>query len=327
MELKKTNPEIHRDPRPLALLDEVLGGLSRQPKRLPTKLFYDERGSQLFDQITQLPEYYPTRTETGILNEYAGEMADRIGPRCCLVELGSGSSTKTRILLDQLHDVACYVPVDISQEYLETAARALSDDYPDVSVAPLCADFTKSISLPGEADSGDRVAVFFPGSTIGNFLPGEAVQLLRRVRDLIGEEGCLILGADTCQDDALLHHAYNDSAGVTAEFNLNALHVLNRELGADFDPEKFEHRAVFNPGLRRVEMRLISGEDQQIQINGDKISIAEGEPLVTEYSHKFLPADLERMAGEAGLHIDHVWRDEDRIYGVHFLTPMDESKA
>ena len=233
---------------------DVLRGLSAPHKELPCKYFYDERGSRLFERICTLPEYYPTRTELAILGRDGREMAERLGPHSLLVEFGSGSSVKTRALLDRLETPAAYIPVDISREQLLASARALIRDYPDLEVRPVCADFTLPFEIPAVSRPACKRVVFFPGSTIGNFPPDKARQLLTRAARLCGTNGGMLLGADLKKDPQLLHAAYNDSQGVTAAFNLNLLVRINRELGADFRVEQFWHHALYNPIEGRIEI-------------------------------------------------------------------------
>src|SRR5438067_2196062 len=275
-------------------LADVLAGLSRSQKRLPAKYFYDAAGSRLFDRITELPEYYPTRTELGILRGHAAAMAARCGPRCLLVELGAGSLTKVRLLLDRLNRPAGYVPVDVSGDHLRSAAAALADDYPDLDVRPVVADFTGPFALPGVPAA--RRVVFFPGSTIGNFDPPEADALLRRVAGLVGPGGGLLLGVDLRKPVDVLERAYNDAAGVTAAFNRNLLVRINRELGADFDPAAFRHRAFFNGERSRIEMHLVSAARQRVRVGGAAFDFHVGESIHTENSYKY---DVAGFAGRA----------------------------
>jgi len=279
-----------------SLVEDVLSGLLASPKRLSPTYFYDERGSQLFDEICELPEYYITRTETEILERYATAIAARIGPDALLVELGSGASTKTRLLLDELPDLAAYVPVDISRSHLMEAAHRIADAYPDLEVLPACADFTRPFSLPRSRRIPSRVIVFFPGSTIGNFDPPAAIELMKVMRGMVtprlssgSASGGLVIGFDLQKDPAVLERAYDDAAGVTAEFNLNVLRHLNRNLGASFDLEAFRHQALWVPEASRIEMRLISTKRQSVRIAGEVISFDADEPIITEHCHKYTP--------------------------------------
>jgi L-histidine N-alpha-methyltransferase len=320
--LTHANLRSHRAVRPDAdwsLINDVLRGLKGSPKRLSPTYFYDEHGSQLFEQICAVPEYYITRTETAILAANAARIADAIGEDTLLVELGSGASTKTRLLLDQLPGLAAYVPVDISRSHLLEAARRVAESYPNVDVHPVCADFTQPFSLPNIRRERARVVVFFPGSTIGNFDAPAAIDLLWTMRDIAGPEGGLLIGYDLVKDPHVLERAYNDRSGVTAAFNLNVLARLNRELGADFDLEGFEHQAVWVPAHSRVEMTLVSGHAQEVTIAGESIAFAPGERLVTEHCHKYTPQSFARLAAAAGWHARNTWTDAENYFNVQYL--------
>ena len=297
---------------------DVLAGLSRPQKRLPAKYLYDAAGSRLFDAITELPEYYPTRAELGILGEHAGEMAARCGEGCLLVELGAGSLAKVRLLLDRLGRPAGYVPVDVSGDHLRSAADALADDYPALRVIPVVADFTRSFGLPNVAAS--RRVVFFPGSTIGNFDPAAADALLRRVGRLVGPGGGLLLGIDLRKDVAVLERAYNDAAGVTAAFNRNLLVRINRELDGDFDPTAFRHFAFYNRVRSRIEMHLISTTAQRVRIGGEAFEFRPAESIHTENSYKYDVAEFAARADACGLRLDDSWADAQNDFAVLFLT-------
>jgi dimethylhistidine N-methyltransferase len=299
---------------------DVLAGLSRPQKQLPAKYFYDEAGSRLFDRITELPEYYPTRTELGIMLAHAAAMAARCGPRCLLVELGAGSLMKVRLLLDRLAHPAGYVPVDVSGDHLRSAAAALADDYPALRVAPLVADFTRPFELP--AVPAARRVVYFPGSTIGNFDPPETDALLRRVVRLVGPGGGLLLGVDLRKDVAVLEPAYNDAAGVTAEFNRNLLVRINRELGGDFDPSRFQHRAFYNRERSRIEMHLVSDTAQLVRVCDSVFPFHPGESIHTENSYKYDVSELARRAAGCGLRLDESWTDAQNYFAVLYLTAM-----
>jgi dimethylhistidine N-methyltransferase len=299
---------------------DVLAGLSRPRKRLSAKYFYDAAGSRLFDRITALPEYYPTRTEIGILREHAAAMAARCGPRCLLVELGAGSVTKVRLLLDQLDDPAGYVPVDVSGEHLRAAAAALADDYPALDVAPVVADFTTPFALPDLLAS--RRVVFFPGSTIGNFDPPRADRLLRGVARLVGAGGGLLLGVDLRKDAAVLERAYNDAAGVTAAFNRNLLVRVNRELGANFDTTAFRHLAFYDRARSRIEMHLVSVADQRVRVGSETFDFHAGESIHTENSYKYNLPELAERAARCGLRLDETWTDAQNYFAVLYLTAM-----
>jgi L-histidine N-alpha-methyltransferase len=314
-----TNAELAACPRH-RLRADVLAGLSRPRKRLPAKYFYDAAGSRLFDAITELPEYYPTRTELGILRTRAGGMAARCGPRCLLVELGAGSLTKVRRLLDRLDRPAAYVPVDVSGDHLRSAAAALADDYPALDVAPVVADFTRPFALP-DVPAARRVA-FFPGSTIGNFDPPAADALLRRVARLVGPGGGLLLGIDLRKDVAVLERAYNDAAGVTAAFNRNLLVRINRELEADFDPDAFRHVAFYNRERARIEMHLASETAQRVQVGEAAFDFRAGESIHTENSYKYDVDEFAARAAACGLRLDETWTDARNYFAVLYLTAL-----
>ncbi len=298
---------------------QVVGGLGSNRKHLPCKFFYDQRGSQLFDRICQLDEYYPTRTELGILKDHAADMAAACGPRCLLVEYGSGSSVKTCLLLDHLTDPAGYVPLDISREHLLDAARRVAACYPELNVLPVCADYTRSVSLPA-CDGVERTVIYFPGSTIGNFEPHDARQFLKYAAKLCGPGGGLLIGVDLKKDPALLHAAYNDASGVTAEFNLNLLHRINRELAGNFAVHSFAHYAFYNPRLGRIEMHLVSQAEQTVAAAGSRFFFREGESIFTESSYKHTLEGFQDLAAASGWNVDRVWTDERRMFSVQYLT-------
>lgn len=298
-------------------LRDVLQGLQAQPKTLPSKYFYDERGSRLFDAICGLDEYYLTRTEVAILRDHAAEMADCVGGPCVLIEYGSGSSLKTGILLDHLPPGATYVPVDISGEHLHRAAAGIAQRYPTVAVSPVCADFTRPFDLPADED-GRRVA-YFPGSTIGNFEPPAAVELLANIAALVGGGGGLLIGVDLRKSPRILEPAYNDRRGVTARFNLNLLRRINRELGADFDLARFQHHAFFNGSDGRIEMHLISLADQTVRLGGRRIELRHGETIHTENSYKHSLDGFRRLAAAAGWSVEQIWCDPGRLFSVQYL--------
>jgi L-histidine N-alpha-methyltransferase len=300
-------------------LRDVLDGLAREPKVLPCKYFYDARGSELFERICELEEYYPTRCEAEILRNQAAEMAALFGPRCVLIEYGSGSSRKTRLLLDRLNEPAAYVPVDISAEHLLHSARALAIRYPGLAIRPVAADFTRSFSLP-PLPSATRRVVFFSGSTVGNFHPSEAVGLLTHIARLVGTGGGLLIGVDLKKDRATLERAYDDREGVTAAFNLNLLVRINRELGADFAIDRFRHRALYDEVLGRIEMHLVSAETQPVHVADRAFQFARGESICTEYSYKYSISDFRALAARAGFTVDRVWTDEGSLYSVQYLS-------
>lgn len=316
-------PEIRTKSSPAATNDfraDVLRGLSRADKELPCKYFYDEVGSRLFERICELPEYYPTRTELAIMRRHAPEMAALLGRQCLLIEYGSGSGTKTRLLLDHLTEPAAYVPVDISCAHLRQAARSLADDYPKINIRPLCADFTRPLDLPTNGKTPSRRVVYFSGSTIGNFTLEQAGQLLRQTARLCQPGGGLLLGADLKKDPAVLHAAYNDAQGVTAAFNLNLLARINRELNADFSLDQFWHAAFYNPREGRVEMHLVSRKEQPVVVAGESIHFAEGESIRTEFSYKYTLSGIQELAAAAGFQLEQVWTDPKRYFGVLYFT-------
>ncbi|MCP5055972.1 MAG: L-histidine N(alpha)-methyltransferase [bacterium] len=300
-------------------LQEALAGLACEPKGLPCKYFYDERGSALFDEICELPEYYPTRTEFEIMGLHGKEMAAVLGRHCLLVEYGSGSSTKTRLLLDQLDSPAGYAPVDISREHLLSTADRLATDYPGLEILPVCADFTHPFEVPVSRIGPECVAVYFPGSTIGNFLPDGATTLLRVAHAEVGHGGVLLIGVDLVKNPDVLERAYDDSAGVTAAFNKNLLVRMNEELGADFDLERFSHRAHWNGVDGRIEMHLVSSVAQQVRLGGELIEFAAGEAVCTEHSHKYTLDGFGALAGAAGFDVERVWTDPRGWFSVQAL--------
>lgn len=307
---------------PDALTNEVLAGLRQDPKELSPVWFYDELGSFLFDSICDLPEYYITRTELQIMRSHGAEMAQHIGPDAALIELGSGTSLKTRLLLDCLEAPAAYVPVDIAREHLLDAAGMLARDYPDLRIIPVCADFSQPFDLPAFITSARRRVVYFPGSTLGNFEQGQARQLLSRMRGMIGANGAVLIGIDLRKDRRVLEKAYDDSAGVTAEFNINALRHVNRELGADFDLDAFEHLAIWVEEQSRIEMHLVSKRDQVVHLGGANVKIARGEHLRTECCHKYTLESFADLAATAGLAVQRVWLDPEQRFSVQLLEPL-----
>ncbi|MBB1598882.1 L-histidine N(alpha)-methyltransferase [Variovorax sp. UMC13] len=298
---------------------EMQAGLSRRARSVSPKFFYDVEGSALFDRICELPEYYPTRTELGILTDCAAEIAQQIGPNAEIIEFGAGSLTKVRLLLDALETPRRYLPIDISGEHLKAAAERLRADYPQLVVQPVAADYTMPLVLPAPGEGAGRRVGFFPGSTLGNFTPDEALSFLQLAARLL-RGGGLLLGVDLVKDPALLHAAYNDAQGVTAAFNLNLLRRANAELGADFDLEAFGHAAFYNAPLQRIEMHLVSRCAQSVVLNGETFEFAEGETLHTEHSHKFTVEGLRALAVRAGFRPVAVWTDPERLFSVHWLA-------
>lgn len=300
--------------------DDVLDGMRQKPKRLPCKYFYDVRGCELFEQICDLEEYYLTRTELAIMQQSAGEMAEIVGGDCMLIELGSGASLKTRLLLDRLNAPVAYVPVDIARDHLLQTADGLSRQYPDLEVLPVCADFAQPFSLPSCRQQAERRVVYFPGSTMGNFEPAASKELLRSIAELCGRGGGLLIGLDLQKDPAVIEAAYNDARGVTAEFNLNLLTRINRELGGDFQLDQFQHRAHYNQQAGRIEMHLISQADQTVHIGGESFSLTADETICTEYSHKYDLDEFAKLAAEVGFCRSTMWTDPDHLFAVVFFT-------
>lgn len=301
---------------------EVLAGLSRQNKHLPSKYFYDRHGAQLFEQICELPEYYPTRTEIGILRDTAAAIATALGPGRAIVEPGSGSGIKTTLLLDAMHQPRAYLPIDIAKDQLQRYAQRLRAQYPQLTVTPICADFTASWHLPPTISAP---VVWFPGSTIGNFTRPQAAAFLQRLRQQCGADSELLIGIDLVKPRATLTAAYNDSAGLTARFNLNLLSRCNRELETDFDLSAFAHQAVWNEELQAIQMLLISQREQRVQLGEQSIRFAAGEAICSEYSHKYTISDFSSLARSAGWHPREVHHDARRWFAIfHFgASPRD----
>jgi L-histidine N-alpha-methyltransferase len=301
-------------------LDELIDGLRQPEMMISPKYFYDERGSQLFDEITRLPEYYPTETELGIMQDNIGEIASLVGKQASLIEFGSGSSMKTRILLEHLDELAAYVPVDISEDHLLQSAQQIREDFPGLDVLPVVADFTQPFQLPTPRVMPVCNVVYFPGSTIGNFTNDAAQELLGVMHGEAGAGGALLIGVDLQKDPAIIERAYNDSAGVTAEFNRNMLRHLNREYGADFDLGAFAHSAEYNEAEGRIEIRLVSEHDQEFTVGNESFSIGKDEAILTEYSHKYTLDGFAAMAGTAGFEVVRVWMDAERLFSVQYLV-------
>ena len=310
-------PEAAQTP----LGSEVYQGLTARPKTLSPWLFYDEQGSQLFEQITELPEYYPTRTELGILRDHSHAISAIIPEGAALVEFGAGTTTKVRLLLGECR-LGAYVPVDISGDFLNAQAKALCADYPGLAVHPVTADFTAPFELP-EAVRGMPKVGFFPGSTLGNFEPGEACTFLRSARAILGKGGRMVIGVDLEKDERTLYDAYNDTAGVTARFNLNVLHRINRELGGDFDVGAFIHRAIYNRDRHRIEMHLISKKALTAEVLGKKFSFRPGESIHTENSYKYSIDRFGVLARVSGWTLLESWTDAEAMFSVHALVASD----
>jgi L-histidine Nalpha-methyltransferase len=300
------------------LLAEVLEGLHLSQKKLPCKLFYDQRGSELFDQICNLDEYYLTRTEMWIMNRYIDEIAELIGEKCLLIELGSGSSMKVRLLLDHLIDPVGYVPIDISSEHLIRASDSLAADYPCIKIIPVYADYTQPFDFPDITFGYSKKVVYYPGSTIGNFTPRYAARFIGRIAKRSGRGSGLLIGIDLKKDKHTLEAAYNDRYGITAAFNLNILERLNRELGADFDRSRWKHHAFYNEDEGRIEMHLVSLDDQRVNVNGTPIKLNKDETILTEYSYKYTTEEFENLVRNS-FELAKVWTDQDEKFSIQYL--------
>ncbi|MCO7226788.1 L-histidine N(alpha)-methyltransferase [Pleionea sp. CnH1-48] len=319
--VKKNNIYFHQhSPASADMMKEIHQGLSKKQKSISPKYFYNEKGSQLFDSITQLPEYYPTRTEVGLLKAHASEFAELMGKDSILLELGSGSSIKIRLLLEALKP-KIYVPMDISEEHLIRSAERLAKDYPWLEIHATCVDYSKPWQVP---DFGPgRYNAFFPGSSIGNFEPADAQKLLTQIAKLVGKQGGLLIGVDLKKDSNTLESAYNDKQGVTAEFNLNLLHHLNEQRDVDFDTSQFEHKALYNLDKGRIEMHLVSKENQEVQIEDKTYHFDVGETIHTENSYKYSPDEFHALAHKAGFSPEKVWIDEKNLFSIHYLKVFE----
>ncbi len=304
---------------------DVLAGLSGPNKTLPCKYLYDDQGARLFEAICELDEYYPTRTELGILRDNIDEIASLLGPRVNLVDLGSGSGLKTRLLLDHLDQPASYLPVDVACAQLLQGAARLNQEHPQLLVKPICADYTRPFNLPPVPPDSGRSIVFFPGSTLGNFEPEEAMIFLGRMARLSRPTGGLLIGIDLKKSPHLLNPAYNDSRGVTAQFNLNLLARANRELPAGFDLAQFQHHAFYNAAAGRIEMHLVSCRQQTVPVDGHKFDFANGESIVTEHSYKYTVEEFRQLASRAGLEVVRHWTDKQQWFSVQYLKPRQDA--
>ncbi|HCS29094.1 MAG TPA: L-histidine N(alpha)-methyltransferase [Spongiibacteraceae bacterium] len=313
---------IDLQPDTSALLEESIAGLKASPRQLPCKYFYDAEGARLFEQICELPEYYPTRTEVGILKQHLPEMAKLIGANARIVEYGSGAGTKIRLLLDALREPVAYTPIDISREQLAAAAEELQRDFAELEIQPVCADYSSALTLPSPQRAFARSVVFFPGSTIGNFPQAEALALLKRFARLAAQgdqPGGLLIGVDVKKSRQRIEAAYNDTQGVTADFNLNILKRLNREVGANFELEHWQHHAFWNEQSGAIEMHLVSRREQQVRINGDRFTFAEGDSVHTENSFKYSPDEFTELAAQAGFVRRGLWQDEEQLFSVQYF--------
>ena len=301
-------------------LSEVVGGLQQPQKIISPKYFYDEYGSKLFEDICELPEYYLTRTELGIMQQNMAEISDCVGPSCSVIEFGSGAGVRARFLLEHLNEPLVYVPVDISGDHLAAVAKEFTTDFPAIEVLPVVADFTRPFPLPEPKRMPLRNLVYFPGSTIGNFKPEAALNLLRVMFQEASAGGALIIGIDLKKDSEVLEAAYNDRAGVTAEFNLNMLRRLNREFGSDFDLENFHHQAIYNDSKGRIEMHLVSQVPQKVEMAGQVFCFEAGEAVVTEYSYKYATDEFKAMIESAGFVVDKIWTDSNHWFSLMYCT-------
>jgi len=301
------------------MLKEVVNGLNKPQKELPCKFFYDEEGSLLFDQICGLDEYYITRTELSIMEDYIDEIADFLDDKLMFIEYGSGSSEKIKIILDHVNKIKVYVPIDISGDHLIKSAAQIASEYRYIEVIPLWADYNKPFTIPHPESVIEQKIVYFPGSTIGNFHPADAVSFLKGIAKVVGKSGGLIIGVDLKKDRKILQQAYNDYQGITAAFNLNQLKHLNDRLNTSFDLNAFEHDAFYNTEKSRIEMHLVSKRDQSVQLNGATIHFKQGETIWTESSYKYDINEFAYLAREAGFETKRVWRDKKHLFSVHYL--------
>ena len=320
-------PSSVRSPSCGGFLSEVVAGLSRPQKTLPCKFLYDEEGSRLFNEICELEEYYPTRTENQILRDNIQEIAGLIGTQCRLVEFGSGASAKTRHLLTHLPSMAAYVPIDISGPQLLESAGQLAGEFPGLEINPLEADYEDILEIPATKRKSKRTVAFFPGSTIGNFAPAAAVAFLRKIAFLCGNDGGLLIGVDRVKSKQILEPAYNDREGVTAKFNLGILARANRELGADFDLSAFRHDAPYNEAHGRIEMHLVSECAQTVHLDSREFRFEEGEYITTEHSYKYTLPGFAELALKAGFELVRNWEDRDRLFSVLFLRVINSKPA
>ena len=317
-----TAPQPIAPPESPDFLADVIAGLSSNPRTIPCKYFYDARGAALFQKICELPEYYVTRTEIDILDRNRADIASQLGPDIQLIGLGTGAGTKTRILIEALENPAVYIPVDISEKQLRESTALFREIFPHLEMLPVCADYLQPVALPSAQRKPARNIVYFPGSTIGNFEPHEAIDFLRRIWNVCRGGGGLLIGVDLKKDQQVLEAAYNDRASVTAQFNLNLLERVNRELGADFDLEQWRHRAIYNSNAGRIEMYLISEIDQFAHVNEHKFHFRRGDKIITEFSYKYAPEEFAALAGKAGFEFIGMWTDDARLFGVfYFVTP------
>jgi len=309
---------VQMEERRQTMLKEVITGLSKSQKTLPSKYFYDNRGSELFEKICQLDEYYLTRTELSIMRNNINDICRALGGNISLVELGSGSSKKTRLILDHANNIHSYIPVDISEDFITDIVKDLEKEYPNLKIQPVAADYTKSFSIPENCESGSRKIAYYPGSTIGNFTRDNARHFIGSISQLVGKEGGLLIGFDLIKDRKKLIEAYDDSAGVTAAFNKNILVRINRELNADFSIDGFDHKALFNESAERIEMHLVSTSDQKVTVSGREFFFEEGETIHTENSHKYSMESFRKMTAPYFENVTS-WTDAEGQFCIQFL--------
>ena len=320
-----TAPQPVAPPESSDFLVDVIAGLSSNPPTVPCKYFYDERGAALFQKICELPEYYVTRTEIDILDRNRAEIAAQLGPNVGLIGLGTGAGTKTRILIEALEKPAVYIPVDISEKQLRESTALFRKIFPELEILPVCADYLQPVVLPSPRHKPARNIVYFPGSTIGNFEPDQAVEFLHRIANVCRGGGGLLIGVDLKKDRHVLEAAYNDRAGVTAQFNLNLLERVNRDLAADFDLDQWRHRAVYNSSDGRIEMHLTSDIDQFVHLDEHRFHFRRGDKIITEFSYKYAPEEFAALAGKAGFEFIRMWTDNARLFGIFYFTiPSNE---
>ncbi len=311
---------LDREPATSEFFSDVVAGLSSEPRTLPCKYFYDARGAALFQKICELPEYYITRTEIDILDRHRAEIAAHLGANIELIGLGTGAGTKTRILIEALEKPAVYIPVDISEKQLRQSTGLFRQIFPTLEILPVCADYLQPFDLPSARHKAARNIVYFPGSTIGNFDPIGATEFLQRVVDLCGRDGGLLIGVDLQKDRHVIEAAYNDKAGITAQFNLNLLVRANREIGADFDLRHWRHYANYDSSNGRIEMYLISEADQRVRIEDRQFNFRTGERILTEYSYKHTRESFAALAENAGFDFQKMWTDEEALFGIFYFT-------
>jgi L-histidine Nalpha-methyltransferase len=311
---------LDREPATSEFFSDVVAGLSSEPRTLPCKYFYDARGAALFQKICELPEYYITRTEIDILDRHRAEIAAHLGANIELIGLGTGAGTKTRILIEALEKPAVYIPVDISEKQLRQSTALFRQIFPTLEILPVCADYLQPFDLPSPRHKAARNIIYFPGSTIGNFDPIGATEFLQRVADFCGRDGGLLIGVDLQKDRHVIEAAYNDKAGVTAQFNLNLLVRANREIGADFDLRYWRHYANYDSSNSRIEMYLISEADQNVHIEDRQFDFRTGERILTEYSYKHTRESFAALAANAGFNFEKMWTDQEALFGIFYFT-------